>query len=70
MIGLADLLQHDVLVYRDEPLRVDPRDEVLLGRRPRPQELAGGRIEAPGDTGFTRHARQRLARPATRIRID
>ena len=70
VIGLADLLEHDVLVHRDEPLRVDPGDEVLLGGRLRPQELAVGGIEAPGDAGLARDAGQRLARPAARVRID
>ncbi|PYS02794.1 MAG: hypothetical protein DMG15_17125 [Acidobacteria bacterium] len=38
MRGLADLLEHRVLVHRYKPLRVDPGDEVLLRGRLRSQD--------------------------------
>src|SRR5438876_821250 len=60
VIGFPDLLEHGILVHRDEPLRVDLGDDVLLRGRLRPQELAIGRIEAPGDSRLASDAGQRL----------
>src|SRR5262249_38961716 len=69
VISLADLLEHRVLVYGNEPFLVDALDEVLFDGGLRPQELAGGRVKTPRDASLAGDAGQRLAAPAHRIRI-
>jgi hypothetical protein len=55
VIGLARLLEDDVLVDGDEVLGSDLLNEVLFDRLLGPQELAIGGVEAPGDAGLARY---------------